>query len=574
MKVLRSLVPLSFLLSLAPALSAWASAAPADPRFGVMTHFAQGWDPVWADIAALRGISSVRDELYWEAVESERGVFAFPRQFDRYMESLRRLQIEPLIVLSFENRLYDGGDTPHSDEAIAAFGRYGTAVLRRYGDAIRAVEVWNEYNGSFCRGPATLDRAGTYSRMLREAHAQIKAQRPDVTVLGGATAGVPMPYWEKLMQNGALESMDALSIHPYRYEAPPEGIETEIAALQQLVMKYNGGRPKPIWVTEIGWGTQEAGAPGALRIDEATQAKFLVRAYALLLSARVERVYWYLLRDYENFTLGLTAADATPKLAAFALQVMINELSGATLVGREQSAPGVYSIAFVRPTGEEVRVLWALEPVTLGTSGVTRIVDLEGRMHSPDDGLTLRDAPVFVSGKLASLPPPVAPEAVLADSAAGFSSVQGGQGWSYGESVAGDAAFAALSNYTVSDWSAAWGGAHPYLFITPGDQHPSAANGGGPVTVIRRWTSDRDATVRVAGEFRCGTLGDGVGVAVSVNGQRSFRQALGGGASVSHRFEFEQVVTPGTTIDFAVDPGPGADISYDATQVTIVISAR
>ena len=82
---------------------------------------------------------------------------------------------------------------------------------------------------------ATEDRAATYAKMLRESYAQIKQLRPDVTVLGGATAGIPLPYWEKLMQNGGLQSMDALSIHPYRYNAPPEGLETEVAALQTLV---------------------------------------------------------------------------------------------------------------------------------------------------------------------------------------------------------------------------------------------------------------------------------------------------------------------------------------------------
>src|SRR5690349_3914234 len=113
-------------------------AASEDLRFGAMTHFAHGWDPVWADIAVLRGVRTVRDELYWDAVEREKGVFAFPRQFDAYMDSLRRNRISPLIVLSFENRNYDGGETPHSTEAISAFARYSAEVLKRYGTQIQS----------------------------------------------------------------------------------------------------------------------------------------------------------------------------------------------------------------------------------------------------------------------------------------------------------------------------------------------------------------------------------------------------------------------------------------------------
>jgi hypothetical protein len=549
-------------------------AAEADHRFGAMTHFAHGWDPVWADIAALRGISTVRDELYWDAVEREKGVFAFPRQFDAYMDSLRRNAIAPLIVLSFENRNYDGGDTPHTAEAMSAFGRYGTEVLRRYGEQIQAVEIWNEYNGTFCKGPATTNRDGTYAAMLREAYGQIKQARPGVTVLGGATAGIPMPYWEKLMQNGALAAMDALSVHPYRYEAPPEGIEDEIAALQDLVKKYNGGQTKPIWVTEIGWGTQATAAPGALLIDEATQAKFLVRAYALLLSANVERVYWYLFRDYEEFTMGLTTGDARPKLASFALQTMAKELTGATFARRDATADGLYSILFVRPSGEEVRVLWSLEPASIPADGATRIVDLEGRGREVPSRMAVNDRPIFVTGRLTALPPPpVTRVNIVADSRTGFSGQQGGNNWSYGEQIGSDPTFRPLPNYSISDWNAAWGGSHPYLSITSGDQHPSST-AGLPVTTVRRWTSTTNENVRIAGEFRCSANGDGVGVAVVVNGQRVFQGALGGGHSVSASFDLEQAVAPGTTIDFTVDPGPGTDISYDATQVTATIRGR
>jgi hypothetical protein len=543
-----------------------------DRRFGAMTHFAHGWDPVWADIAAIRAVHSVRDELYWNAVEREKGVFAFPRQFDLYMDALRRNDVEPLIVLSFENDNYDQGNTPWSTEAFDAFGRYGTEVLKHYGTQIRALEIWNEYNGTFCKGPATQDRAGTYPKMLRAAYAQIKALRPDVTVLGGATAGVPLPYWEKLMQQGALDAMDALSIHPYRYENAPEGIEADIAALQSLVKKYNHGETKPIWVTEIGWGTHAA-APGGIAIDEATQAKFLVRAYALLLSANVERVYWYLFRDDEDFTMGLTTADATPKLASYAMQVMAIELGGARFVRREETLPEVYSILFVRPSGEEVRVLWSLSPLTVPVAGVTKVVDLLGGMRFAPTELALTDTPVFVAGPLVGLPPsPVDVATTIAKSSTDFSGEQGGGNWWYGSCVGG--AFDELSSYSVSDWNAAWGGGYPFLAITANDQHPSVAADGRPVAAVRRWRSDRAGTVRIKGNFQCSTNGDGVGVSIRVNGQPLFRKLLGGGQSVQDTFDFEQIVEQGTSIDFAVDPGPGSSIDFDATQVSVEIAGR
>ena len=108
-----------------------------------MTHFAHGWDPVWADIAALRGITTVRDELYWDAVEREKGVFTFPQQFDTNMDALKRNGIAPLIVLSFKNRNYDDGNTPHTSESFSAFGRvrWGTSASTPRKSLFRSVRA-------------------------------------------------------------------------------------------------------------------------------------------------------------------------------------------------------------------------------------------------------------------------------------------------------------------------------------------------------------------------------------------------------------------------------------------------
>src|SRR5581483_6328501 len=339
------------------------------------------------------------------------------------------------IVLSFENKNYDRGFTPYTDDAFSAYARYGVEVLRHYGDQIKAVEIWNEYNGTFCKGPATQDRAGTYLQMLRVAYTAIKRARPDVVVAGGATSGVPRPYWKELLAGGGLAWMDVLSIHPYRYDAPPEGLEDEIAALQNLVKKYNGGRTKPVWVTEIGWGTKPSAAPGDLAIDEATQAKFIVRAYALLFSAGVERVYWYLLHDYNDLSMGLLRDDGrhAAKPAYLALATMIRQLRGARFVRREPAADGFYSLVFVRPSGEETRVVWSLKPMAVAIGREAKVVDLRGQDLETDGHLQVDDSPVFVTGPLTGLPPPsAANDVILADSAKGFSAQQGANGWSYG----------------------------------------------------------------------------------------------------------------------------------------------
>ncbi len=549
-------------------------AAP-DLRFGLMTHFAQGWDPSWIQPVAAAHIATVRDEIYWDSVEPRRGTFAFPPADDAFMAGLKREGISPLVVLDFANPGYDRGQTPWTEAGIAAYARYAAAVLQHYGPQIQAVEIWNEYNGTFCTGPAASHRAATYLRMLRAAYAEIKRVRPDVTVVGGATAGSPLPYWTELLEGGVLDCLDVVSVHPYRYDGPPEGLEDDINGLRQL-MRRIGGRAKPVWVTEIGWDTRGSQVSGGHAVDDATLARYLVRAYALLLSAGVERVYWYELRDEKDGpAMGLVRSDAarTPKPAYRALASLVRQLDGARCVRREPSAEGIYSILFQRPSGEQVRVLWALQPALIAASGSIAITDLAGRRVDAGAELNLSDSPLFVTGDFSGLPPaPPQTETVLADSRRDFSSMQGANGWYYG-SHRGPAGlgFSPLPSYAVTDWSAEWKGELPFISVSDRDQHPSVA-GSVPVAAVRRWVSTRAGEVHVTGSFHCGTQGDGVGVSVLVDGRPLFRELLGGGRHpVERKFDFVQQVGPGTAIDFAVDPGPGNDISYDVTDFSATI---
>jgi hypothetical protein len=571
-----------FLLTAVPAaigvLSFAAPVSPAveDQRFGVMTHFAQGWDASWISLITQDAVPDVRDELYWQTVEPQKGQFVFPGQYERYMTELKKNNISPLIILSFENNNYDGGETPYTEEGIAAYARYAVEVLRHYGKQIKAVEIWNEYNGTFCKGPAAKDRAVTYLRMLRVAYAALKHERPDVIVVAGATSGIPVPYWEKLLAGGGLASMDALAVHPYRYELPPEGLEVDIANLQNLVRKYNGGKPKPIWVTEIGWDTKASLAPGDLAIDNVIQAKFLVRAYALLLSADVKRVYWYLLHDDNGLKMGLIRDDVkrSPKPAYVAMATMIQQLRGASFIRREATPSYLYSLVFARPSGDMVRVIWSLKPFVVAVKGVTAVVDIQGNAAAATDVLNLNDSPLFVTGSLIGLPAAsLATETLLADSNLDFSTNQGGNGWSYGAFIGNSCAFSLLPTYKITDWTQAWTGKYPFLALTASEQHPSS-EGQMPIPAVRRWVSNYTGPVRIAGQFRCGTQGDGVGVSIFVDGQRKFRQLLGGGSGrpIVQTFDFIQTVHRGTQLDFSVDPGPTANIDYDATAVHVTIS--
>lgn len=553
-----------------PSLPAARAGDPA-PVMGVMTHFAQGWDPALADSVGRAGIRDVRDEIYWQDVEPQPGHYAFPARDERYMAALARQGISPLIELDFANKAYDGGLTPYTDAGFDAYARYGVEVLRHFGPQIRAVEIWNEYNGTFCKGPATKARAETYAKMARVAYRALKAERPDLQVAGAATAGVPLPYLEHLFALGALDSMDAVSVHPYRFNAEPEGIEDDIAALQDLIRRYNHGRPKPIWVTEIGWATKAAAAPLDLSIDEGVQASFLVRGYALLLSAGVDRIYWYLFRDYDAFaTMGLVRQDRahTPKKAYHAMATLISQVGGARFVRRESTPPDFYALRFERPTGEVVHVVWSLAPRALPVPPACQVTDLLGGAVAAGPSVAVGPEPIYIAGAMSGFPAPDprAPRR-LADSARDFSGIQGANHWSYGVFVGDTPAFVPLDQFHATDWKREWYGRYPYVSLSDREQHPSESPAG-PVAAVRRWTCEAGGSVHLHAQFHCGAQGDGVRVEVLLDGQQVFEQSIGGPNPARAEFAAERVLPPGAHVDFAVYPGPKGNANFDATEVS------
>ncbi|HVU16674.1 MAG TPA: hypothetical protein VHD32_07105 [Candidatus Didemnitutus sp.] len=547
--------------------------APTQSLFlGVQTHFGQSWEPALEPKLPAAGITDIRDELYWQVIEPTAGTFTFPSFYDTYMGALKKDGVDPLIEFDFENSNYDGGNTPYTDAGIAAYVRYTGAVLNRYGSQIHNVEIWNEYNGSFAKGPATNDRPGTYTKMLKAAYTSIKASRPDITVVGGSTAGVPLPYFDQMFTDGALDYMDAVSIHPYRYESPPEGIEAQVTGLQNLMASH--GKVLPIWVTEIGWFLHTATAQGDITIDEPTQAKFLVRAYALLLSTGVKHIYWYVLRDDSSGPpLGLIADDAnlTTRQSYSAMRTMIGKLRTATFAGRDASAANFYSMHFLDANKHDLRVLWSLSSQKITIPSGTAVVDLFDSTITPSGGqITVSDSPVYVSGAVSGLPTAETAYTSETESDSSFSLQQGKFGWSYGYFLGNSTQFTALTQTDLTDWRERWIGSDPYLSITSVDQHPSH-RGKELVTAVRRWTSDFTGTIHVQAHFKVGTQGDGVRLRILADGQALYADQLSKQTSIARDFEFERKVRPGSTLDFAVDPGAAGDISYDATAVSVVI---
>jgi len=127
------------------------------------------------------------------------------------------------------------------------------AYVRKQVEATPGVPAWeitNEPEMTWWGGPIT---AETYMRMLREAHAIIRAANRDARIVGPAVGANAegVAYLKALIGMGLLDYVDAISVHYYEFHRN---------LLLEDVKRAVAGR-KPIWITETGWTTadQEGG---------------------------------------------------------------------------------------------------------------------------------------------------------------------------------------------------------------------------------------------------------------------------------------------------------------------------
>jgi hypothetical protein len=347
------------------------------------------------------GVLWIREEIPWEEVEEPKGSFRWqygfkdaagaerPRDFDRLMAEAAAHNMKVVAMLAYRSAHYANASR---EEFVAAWEAYVRAVVNKYGDRVDYWEILNEENSRFFWGkvvPGGAPDAAAYALLLRVAHDVIKAHNPnDVVVLGGL-AGFSedlddcttnyFAYLRALHEQGAWDVFDVVAVHPYRNEGDspeaviPRGkqcpsetpvqykITEEVAALNQLVESLGA---KPIWVTEIGWNlawlktrAEERGSS-----TSAIRADYLVRTYAPLLAAGVEKVFWYSQHATAEESEKGWAVDAE---AQQAFQVMAALLTGSTPLGqvRGQDDHGgpqdddVYEYRFGKD-GRTIIVLW------------------------------------------------------------------------------------------------------------------------------------------------------------------------------------------------------------------------
>jgi hypothetical protein len=200
--------------------------------------------------------------------------------------------------------------------AVARYGPGGHFWANRYQQLypgakplpITSWQIWNEPNLRKFFDPGGTDDqlARRYGELLRISHEAIKAEDPNAQIVLAGSPGYPPSggprAWEFLNQlynkvPNAENYFEVAALHPYASDVAHVRIEIQKT---RDVMVNHGDRATPLWITEIGWGSDP---PDQFGINQGPvgQQQRLSGTYNMILDNRtawnVQRVYWFLWRD-------------------------------------------------------------------------------------------------------------------------------------------------------------------------------------------------------------------------------------------------------------------------------------
>lgn len=341
---------------------------------GVGVHSGQGRAPFskGAPVLSYAGASSTRQEASWSRIELTKGELKYPanlKDVEDYVDDAVKRGGQPLLVLDYGNKYYDGGDGVFSEEGIEGFARYAAFMANHFKGRVKFYEVWNEWDiglGSN-KNPRTVRDVATYIKLLKATYRALKATDPSAQVFGAVATTSHTDWINTFIKEGGLDYLDGFSTHPYLMWNIQSKPEHSIASLDDLHLKIEAARPMrriPIYVTEIGWPTHN----GPIAWTPEQVGDFVIRFHLLArLRPFIGGVWWYSLandareQDNKEKAFGLVDFDynAKPALEAYKVTAgLISELASIRKKSKTPHAPEDIALEMTLTSGEKCQATW------------------------------------------------------------------------------------------------------------------------------------------------------------------------------------------------------------------------
>lgn len=331
---------------------------------GVNTHFYGKQRDI--DMIKAAGFNMVRTDLFWSTIEEKKGDYDFESYgYDALTKELIKQDIIPYYVLDYSNTLYEkSGSAIVTKKGREAFNRYVDKATSRYKNKGIIWEIWNEPNTDSWQPKPNIKE---YAMLVKQTSKTIKKNDPSGIVVAPALASLTegsLKWLEELFKTGALDYVDAISVHPYRAWGP-ESASYEYEWFRALIKKYST-KPMPIISGE--WGYSTAKGWFDLNLSEEQQAAYLVRMFLINMVNEIPISIWY---DWKNdgddpnngeHNFGLRQNDVdVPKLAYHSMTTFTDVLSDYQYSERMVTdSPDDYVLKFINEKDELVLVMWTV----------------------------------------------------------------------------------------------------------------------------------------------------------------------------------------------------------------------
>jgi len=288
-----------------------------------------------------------------------------------------------------------------SEEITSEWADIMSATVNHYKSGIKHWDIWGEMIGD-------RETARKIVALLKKAYPAAKKADPDCIVMADSfTMGHNWTTFKNLKyfsEEGGLDYVDAVSIHPYHDPYSPEeiGLDRQIARMKEILKKYNK-KQMDIYQTECGFlaantyctDVEKQEDPGYYKIlSEEAQADYIVRANIISKACGIKLYSTFIMQGGSirmPFLCGLTyGLCSSPKAVVAAYNTMADLLTESSFVERIRLGQDLRCYVFAR-SGDYVTCIWNAS----GTKGKTearlplgkkrvKIVNLMGNPVSPD----------------------------------------------------------------------------------------------------------------------------------------------------------------------------------------------
>jgi hypothetical protein len=260
-------------------------------QYGVQPHLFYTDRDTPLSLATDAGFGWVRQQIHWKDQEGPAGTYPWG-ELDGIVQDVNAHGLKIMISIVRSPGFYTANGENGLPSNPKTLGNFVEAMARRYQGRLQAIQIWNEQNLAYENGgQVTLEDAGRYVELLKEAYTRIKAVDPSIYVVSGAPASTAtnspgiavddLSYYKAMFgyQHGIMRNyVDALGVHPGGSANPPDTFWPEnpsgaqgwtddrtfyfrrVEDIRKLMVEHGMGDHQ-VWITEFGWATRNA-TPG------------------------------------------------------------------------------------------------------------------------------------------------------------------------------------------------------------------------------------------------------------------------------------------------------------------------